>query len=98
MEQKRRIKRTRGEQMKTPTQIKAEIEKQKKHWDDLIKIWNNEKLDDKIRNKAEKEIDKLTEEGKGEIEIEATLSGLILAWKNEESRINKFEKEKGTIS
>ncbi len=53
-----------------------ELEAEKKNWDNLIKIWNNKKLDEEESERAEKEIDRLTDMGRGEIELDVEIKAL----------------------
>jgi hypothetical protein len=58
-----------------------EVLKKKEKWDELISIWNNKKLDIKEREIAENKIHILTDEGRGEIEIDKEIETLLSAGK-----------------
>lgn len=56
--------------MKTTIELEKEIEE----WDILIKTWNNDKLDDNVRKKAENEVHRITDSGGGELILEPLLN------------------------
>ena len=66
----------------------AEVEKEIENWEKLIKIWNNKEFDEDIRRNAEREIDKLTDKGKGELILEAKLQTL----KQCNEKLNNYKK------
>ena len=73
--------------MKTIKQLEQELE----HWDNLIATWNDKKLDNGVRQKAEDEVHKITDEGGGELVLDPLLKQTIAIKEMIEERIKYCE-------